>query len=275
MIRGLYTAASGMLLGLRQQDVIASNLSNTNTVGYKHDQFAPAEFGGVLARRIGDRPGPVPAHTQQLIGRVGTGAFLEARRTHLAQGSERETGERLDVMIRGTGFFAVQTDQGVRYTRDGHLDRNDNDVLVNVTGEPVLDVNGEPIVLDTDRVRIASDGSIYRLIETEVVSDDGTTGVVVEEELVAQLQVVEIAADDLVRAGDTQFTVAAGAVATPLNLAEDATVILQGALEEANVDVGHTATQLYSHARTFNASQRVFTTINETLQSAVRDIGRL
>ncbi len=275
MIRGLYTAASGMLLGLRQQDVIASNLSNTNTVGYKHDQFAPAEFGGVLARRIGHQAGPVPANSQHLIGRIGTGAFLEARRTQLAQGSERETGERLDIMLRGSGFFAIQTEQGVRYTRDGHLDRDDNDVLVNVNGEPVLDVDGEPIILESDRVRIASDGAIYRLIENEVVNDDGTSGVVVEEEFVARLQVVEIEADDLVRAGDTQFAVAGAGAVTPVELADESTVILQGALEEANVDVGHTATQLYSHARSYNASQRVFTTINETLQSAVRDVGRL
>ena len=99
--------------------------------------------------------------------------------------------------------------------------------------------------------------------------------IVVEEEFVAQIQVVEIAAEDLVRAGDTQFTVRPGGAVTPLDLQEEPTVILQGALEEANVDVGHTATQLYTHARTFNASQSVFTTINQTLQSAVRDIGRL
>src|SRR5690606_532869 len=139
MIRGLYTAASGMLLGLRQQDVVADNLANSSTVGYKADQSAQTAFAGVLARRTGPAEGPIPARTDEVIGRLGTGAFVENVRTFLGQGAERDTGAPLDVMVRGEGFFVVQTTEGVRYTRDGHFDRNQAQQLITADGALVLD----------------------------------------------------------------------------------------------------------------------------------------
>jgi flagellar basal-body rod protein FlgF len=275
MIRGLYTAASGMLLGLRQQDTIASNLANTNTVGYKHDQFAPAAFGNILATRVGNARGPVPGNSRQMIGVIGSGAFVQQVRTDLSQGADRETGKPLDIMLRGDGFFVVQTEAGLRYTRDGHLDRDDDNVLVNVDGNPILDVNSDVIVLEDDRVRINSNGDIIQLIEVTTENADGSTSITLQEQPLTRLQIVRIDANALVRAGETQFMARDGAGIELLDMEEDPTAVLQGSLEEANVDVGHAATQLYSHARTFSSSQRVFTTINETLQTAVRDIGRM
>jgi flagellar basal body rod protein FlgG len=68
---------------------------------------------------------------------------------------------------------------------------------------------------------------------------------------------------------------APNATAPPVNFADGKTAIKQGSLEEANVAVGEVATQMYSLARTFEASQHVFTTINDTLQTAVRDVGKV
>lgn len=275
MIRGLYTAASGMLLGLRQQEVVADNLANSNTVGYKADQSAQTAFAGVLARRVGASDGPMRGTTDQVIGMVGTGAFVQNVRTFLGQGSERETGSPLDVMLRGDGFFAVQTDEGLRFTRDGHWDRDDQERLVTADGGLVLDVQGNPITVDTDHLRIKPDGRIMRLISTPIESADGSTVLDVTEEEVAQLQVVTLGADDLVRAGKSQFMVVPGGVVTPMDPTEGVTFVLQGSLEEANVNVGQSATQLYSVARSYSSSQRVFSAINDTLESAVREVGRV
>lgn len=277
MIKGLYTAASGMLLGLRQQDVTAANISNASTVGYKADQSAQTAFGGVLAKRTGasGSPVPVPGTQGRLIGRVGTGTYIATVRTDISQGPERETGGTFDLMLRGAGFFVVQTDQGVRYSRDGHFDRNEANQLVTADGSLVLDSEGTPIVVDTERIRIKSDGSIFRLVPEEVTNDNGTRSMILKEQFIARLGVVTLDAADLSRAGASRFSVAEGAVVTPVDFTEGATTILQGVLEEANVNVGQTATRMFSLSRTFEASQRVFSTINESLERAVRDVGRV
>lgn len=277
MIRGLYTAASGMLLGLRQQDVTAANISNASTVGYKADQSAQMSFGGVLATRTAPSGEPVgtPGGQRTLIGRVGTGTYIATVRTDISQGPERETGEALDVMLRGKGFFVVQTPQGVRYTRDGHFDRDDANRLVTADRSPVLDTEGQPIVVDTERVRIKADGAIYRLVPEEVTNPDGTRSQRLREDLIARLGVVDLDAADLTRAGSSRFSVADGTTVSPIDVAEGGTTILQGVLEEANVNVGQTATRMFSLSRTFEASQRVFSTLNETLERAVRDVGRV
>lgn len=276
MIRGLYTAASGMLLGLRQQDVVADNMANSSTIGYKAEQSAQVAFGNVLARSVGGAKGPISLSSDRIIGSFGTGAYVDKTRTFLAQGSDRLTGAPLDAMVRGDGFFAVQMPDGVRYTRDGHFARNDLNVLVNSKGHAVLDTNGQQITVDTDRVRIKSDGGLYRLVPTRVTNADGTEGSQDREEFLARLQVVTIAAQDLVRGGDTQFMARGGAVVTPAVFAEGGnTTILQGALEEANVAVNETATDMFSLARTFEASQKVFATISESLQAAVKEVGKV
>ena len=274
MIRALYTAASGMLIGMHQQDVVADNLANSNTVGYKADQSAQTAFGGVLARSIGSNNGPIPGSSETVIGRLGTGAFVENVRTFLGQGSERETGAPLDAMMRGDGFFVVQTEEGLRYTRDGHFDRDDQQRLITADGGLVLDDAGNSILLDSDKVRIKPDGSINRLVTTETPQPDGSTSIDVTEEFVARLQVVTINAEDLIRAGSSKFGLGGG-VATPVDFALGTTFVLQGSLEEANVNVGSTATQLYSVARTFQSSQRVFSEINKTLESTVTELGRV
>ena len=275
MIRSLYTAASGMLLTLRQQDVVADNIANSSTVGYKADQSAQTAFAGVLARRVASADGPVPGRVDEVIGQVGTGAFVENVRTYLGQGAERETGAPLDVMIRGDGFFVVQTDEGVRYTRDGHLDRDDDQRLITADGGRILDVDGNEIILGSDKVRVKADGSIFLLVSTETPQPDGSVSIDVTEEFVAQLQVVSLDADDLIRAGSSKFTLVPGAAITPVDYADGTTFVLQGSLEEANVNIGQTATTMYSVARTFQSSQRVFSEINKTLETAVTELGRV
>ena len=277
MIRGLYTAASGMLLGLRQQDVTAANLSNASTVGYKAEQSAQMAFGSVLAKRTSasGSPVPVPGAQGRLIGRVGTGTYIATVRTDVSQGPERETGEAFDAMLRGDGFFMVQTDQGVRYTRDGHFDRDEDNYLMTADGSQVLDTEGQPVVVDTDRIRIKADGGVFRLVPEEVTNADGTRSTLLKEQLIARLGVVTIDPADLSRAGASRFSAAAGATITPLDFTEGGTRILQGVLEEANVNVGQTATRMFSLSRTFEASQRVFSTLNESLERAVRDVGRV
>ena len=274
MIRGLYTAASGMVNGLRMQETVAENIANLGTPGYKGERSATQEFRGVLARSVGTSSSALPMAVQRVIGRVGTGAYVDVRETVLSEGVERRTDISLDVMIRGDGFFQIETDDGIQYTRDGHFGRDANNTLVTADGQVILGADGGPITINTDDVRILANGELLLTTEIDVEHPDGTVAKEVTEEIVGHLAVVKIAAEDLVRSGGSRFTLVPGAGTQAVELGEAAT-ILQGSLEATNVDLASASTDLMSLARVYSANQRVFSALNDTLQLTVRDIGRV
>ncbi len=109
---GLYIAASGMVAEQVRQDQLSNDLANASTPGYKPDESSQHSFGDVLLAN--SEGGPA-------IGSVDAGVALGKTYTDMTPGSMQETGEPLDFAIEGSGFFAVKTAQGVRYTRDGQF----------------------------------------------------------------------------------------------------------------------------------------------------------
>lgn len=259
MIRALYTAASAMLFGMRQQDIAADNLANTRTAGYKAVTSAGEAFSGVLARNIdsGAAPVPVPQELESVIGLIGTGVWQSVRGNDFTDGAMRTTQDPLDVAVSGVGFFAVQTADGVNYTRNGHLKRSLDNILITQEGLPVLDEAGNTITLDTDNVRVKTNGEIL-----------------IGEETVAKLGVYDLPAETALRAGANRFAAPPDVFPAPVALGTD-TTIQQGMLEEANVNAAKVASQVLSTGRNFEASQHVFSTISATLEAAVLQIGKV
>src|SRR6186713_16396 len=109
MIRALYTSASAMLFGMRQQEMAAGNLANSGTSGYKAETSAASAFSGVLARRVSTAAAPVPAQMGEVLGTIGTGVYQSVRGNDFSDGAMRNTGLALDAALTGPGFFAVQT----------------------------------------------------------------------------------------------------------------------------------------------------------------------
>ncbi|MCW5945900.1 MAG: flagellar hook-basal body protein [Fimbriimonadales bacterium] len=139
MNRGIQAAASGMRAFQTQLDVIANNLANINTNGYKSDGVA---FADRLNRSLVIGPGPFARN----VGELGGGAEVAARFTEQTAGPSVNTGGALDAMLEeASHFFAVRTPQGIRYTRDGAFTLNANNELVTKSGHPVLDQTGDPI----------------------------------------------------------------------------------------------------------------------------------
>ena len=103
MDRGLYIAASGMLAEMARQDLLANDLANASTPGYKADRATQRSFEEVLLTNT--RSGAA-------VGPLGTGAAITRQATDFAPEALKETGEPLDFAIAGEGFFAVQTAQG-------------------------------------------------------------------------------------------------------------------------------------------------------------------
>src|SRR3954465_11787938 len=106
MDRGLYIAASGMLAEMARQDLLANDMANTSTAGYKADRVTQRSFSEVLLQNT---------ETGATVGPIGSGAAITRQAPALAPQTQKEPGEPLDFAVAGTGFFAVRTAQGNRY----------------------------------------------------------------------------------------------------------------------------------------------------------------
>lgn len=170
MMRSLWTAASGMITQQTNVDVIANNISNINTTGYKRET---PQFKTLLYQTIQDESTNREGTTKPIGVQVGLGVRNSAIRSEFTQGILIETGNVFDLAIKGEGFFMVQQADGqIAYTRNGSFGismGNNGSTLVNSEGQPVLDINGTPIVfgnnLSTDNITIDMNG--------DVIYDDG------------------------------------------------------------------------------------------------------
>jgi flagellar basal-body rod protein FlgF len=144
MDRGLYIAASGMLAEQVRQDLLANDLANASTPGYKADRATQREFEEMLLQNT---------RSGETIGSLGQGVAIDRQATDWRPQATRRTDEPLDFAIAGEGFFAVQGADGVAYTRNGRFQASPDGVLVTATGETVLGRNGGP-------VRVGADGTV-------------------------------------------------------------------------------------------------------------------
>ena len=255
LVRGLYTAASGALVAQAQVDVIANNLANVNTAGFKSVllQVQSAPELGVYRMQTVPAPGkPTGAPSSAFVGALGTGAMIMDTPNSFAQGGLKRTGNDLDVAIEGNAFFAVNTPNGIRYTRDGEFTRDANSVLVTMDGNQVLGQNG-PITLQQGPVQIGRDGSIvqnHQVIDTLRLTQFGNLTALRPE-------------------GDVNYvdTGAAGAARSTTS------VVQQGFLESSNASVVRSMVDLITAQRWFEANQKVIMAQDNANAYAIQKVG--
>lgn len=164
MIYGMYLSAAGVVSNSYRQDVIANNLANAETTGFKRDlpQFQQ-RLTEAQQRRLGGGP---MAWSDPLLEGLGGGLLATPTRVDSRPGELEHTGSPLDVGIEGDGYFAVAGKDGTGpsfLTRDGRFmtDRDGYLILSNSTGQRVMDPSGKPIRLaGTGAVTVGSDGTI-------------------------------------------------------------------------------------------------------------------
>ena len=167
MMRALWTAASGMTSQQTNVDVIANNLSNVNTTGYKTQT---AQFKTLLYQTIQSKTTSANGESKPVGAQVGLGVRNASITTSFRKGSLTQTDINTDFAIDGKAFFAVQNLDGETvYTRNGSFnwaigDENGGVMLCTSEGFPVLDTNGLPIELGTEyntsKVTIDADGNV-------------------------------------------------------------------------------------------------------------------
>lgn len=158
MFKGFYNLSSGMLSQNRRLDVVANNMTNVSTAGYKADRYTDSTFQEFVISRVGNKD----KSSSQELG--GASYILAPSRlyTDYSQGAPDVTGLPLDFSISGEGFFAIQSGGGTAYTRAGNFSL-DNEGYLCLPGEGrVLDPRGNPISLGTDRIQADARGNLYQ-----------------------------------------------------------------------------------------------------------------
>lgn len=259
----MYTGASAMLAQQARVDVLTNNLSNVNTVGFKREAVMQSAFPDVLLRRVFDPVGPggdagafYPAEGRDprpAIGRLGTGAYVDGTWTVHTDGPLRHTDNALDLALVGDGFFVVDTDQGMRLTRDGRFTLADDGTLVTLGGHPVRGQDG-PIRVQGGHVAVDDGGRVH-----------------VDGQVVATLQVVDVPeVQGLQKQGDNLWSLTdAAGVLQPSEARVHA-----GYVEQSNVEAVRSMVELISAFRSYEANQKVIQAYDATLGKAVNELGK-
>lgn len=257
MLRGLYTAWTGMVNEQKRLDVISNNMANSNTVGYKGEKVASQAFDEVLGIKIRDGS---QAYHNQLIGQLSLGVKIGETYTSYDQGSVRQTNGTYDVALSGKGFFTLSvTDKAgevhTRYTRDGRFMLTKDGLLVDADGNPVQGENGNITINPSAKsVSISNQG---------VITADGET--------IDTLKIVDFQNYDyLKKYGDTMYEPVEGAAM------QDATAeVIQGYTEQSNVNVVREMVDMITITRAYEANQKVIRSYDSMLDRSVNQVGRL
>ena len=258
MLKGLYTAYTGMLNEQNRMDIMTNNLANASTVGFKKEGSTSQSFDSVLAYKLKDSSVGL-AHREH-IGANTPGVKIGENYTDYSQGSFRVTGNTYDLALTDSGFFAIEFtnkagETSTKYTRAGNFTLNKDGYLVTNDGDYLLDTANKRIQLDPLKdAAILTDGTI---------TQDGRE--------IAQIQITDFENYDyLSRYGETYFEPAEGA-RTIASRAE----VQSGYLEMANVQVVSEMVNMISITRQYESNQKILQTYDSSLEIAVKDIGKL
>jgi flagellar basal-body rod protein FlgG len=205
-------------------DVISNNLANVDTPGFKKD---------------------VP---------VFDGYLMKSTATHFGQGHLMQTGKNLDLALSGPGFFQVETENGIRYTRNGSFTVNSDGQLVTMDGDPVVGADQFPE--NATQINIVEDGSI-----------------VIDGQDFGQIEIVEFENPNvLAKDGYNNFVPKVEGMEG--NAAEETTV-QQGFLEQSNAEPLMESVSLIDTVRTYEVFQKVILSIQEADNKSINEVGRL
>jgi len=281
LIRGWYTAASGMRAQQFRLDAVANNLANVNTDAYKRDVAAFKAFPELLIRRQDDDGVYLhpfgSADAAPIVGKMGTGVELNELYTAFEQGSFKETNSDFDIALDGKGFFAISTPWGERYTRNGSFQLGKEGYLETKEGYPVLGENG-PIRVKANNFLVDKDGRIW---VNAAISDDPEVMVSVTSntwEDTVQLDTLKLVDFELDRYLEKQgiSLYRESDTSGPATIIEKGSrpKVVQGFIEAANVDPVVEMVQMIEVNRSYEANQKIIqveeaalgTLINQTMK---------
>lgn len=280
MVRGLYTAASGMRAQEHRMDALANNLANVDLNGYKRDTSVSKAFPEMLMRRFNDngvyRLPFGSMDTAPVVGKIGTGVEYNESFTVFEQGSLKETENPFDLALDGEGFFAVETNDGERYTRNGNFVLGKEGFLLTKDGYPVMGENG-PIQIKLNNFTIDQLGRVW---QNGDFSDNPQRLVSMDEndwantELVDTLKIVDFSRERHLKKQGNSFW-AATEYSGEARIAEsNRPAVHQGFLEGSNVNSVREMVNMIEVNRAYESNQRVISTHDSLLDKLINNAAR-
>ncbi|MEH7504898.1 flagellar hook-basal body protein [Neobacillus drentensis] len=284
MLRGLYSAASGMFSLERRQETLSNNLANAQTPGYKKDDTMLRAFPKLFIERIRDFNEKIPgASGSQIpgqavpVGELTNGVYAQERIPSFNQGTLVQSDQPLDVAIedqdiplqvvngrpvKPAAFYAVELPDGtVGYTRNGKWDLDANGNVVTSEGYRVLGADHKPIQI-TGGIRKED---LYINADGQLISNPNIPA---KSSNVGQIGIVLVQNPyELKRQGGNVYK-----SENPLPFIQDnggtnpGVSLHQGFIEQSNVDVGQTMTDMMSTVRAYEANQKVIGVYNQSLE---------
>ena len=229
MIRAFYSAASGMVAQSLKQDIIADNIANAQTPGFKRVRTADTSFARTLQQTVTVmKSEEAPNYPQSA---AATSTVLTGSTSDTSQGPIRQTDNPLDLALDGPGMFEIITLNGPGQTRDGSFRTNAAGELCTTDGYPVRGKNG-PIKIPKGNYQIGCDGSVL------------SNGQTIDQISIAGAQ-------------------------------PGKTSVLQGSIEESNVNIVSEMVSMITNMRSFEANQRVISSVDHTLDKLINEGGKV
>lgn len=235
-------AAGGMRSHMQSLDIVANNLANSSTNGYKSDSEFFSIFSSEAASDDGSGPTAIPT--------------IERQWTDFAPGLMETTNNPLDFAISGKGFFTVQGPSGPLYTRNGNFRLDTNGQLVTSDGYPLLQQNGQPFKANPAQpIDVSRDGSIQQ---------NGAS--------IGRIKVSEFAdTSSLSKQGNNYFK----NITTQDPADATAVQIYQGKIEASNVSASHGAVRIVGLMRQFEMMQKAISLSNDMGRKAIEEVAKV
>ncbi len=249
MFKGFYNLTSGMLTQQRNLNVVANNLTNVSTAGYKESRYLASTFDDVMYNSVGNKKKEYTEIGRQSYIRANDEIYIS-----YAQGIPEPTDIPLDFAIYGEGFFAIQGDGGTVYTRAGSFSLDEEGYLCLPGQGRVLDSMGQTIYLGTDKITADEHGNIY----TEE-----------DKNFLGQLGVYEFDDVEQLEYNDEGMFVGGNGTA-----ADNPTVYWKY-LERSNTDMIRQMTAMLTSQRSLQSAAQVTKMYDEVMGHAASDVGRM
>jgi flagellar basal-body rod protein FlgF len=240
MLNGIFSTQSGKTANERELDIVANNLANALTPGYK--AIWPTFSSSEIEEASGQDQLPA------------TYVNIPDSYTQFSDAPFAETGNTFDLAIQGAGFFAVSTSRGTMYTRNGRFGLNVEKKLVTQNGDPVVNQNGGDVTIDGPNsgkdIRVGKDGSVY-----------------VDKLLVDKLKIVDFRnKQDLKNAGGSLFI---NTNEKNEEVPAEGFSVKQGAYETSNVDIMNEMVRMISVMRGYESYTKLDQSASDTLSKLI------